>query len=214
MTKKRYSKTRAGCRTCKSVLLVVPLAQANQLTVSRVRKIRCDETFPTCLNCTKSNRRCTGVTSARASSELHFEAPLTLSRFPTTVGWLSPQETQYLDMFRRDLVNGLASGSWKRLILQVVADEPALYHAVVAFSAVSRGEPDSGQKHHDKALQEITKVFDRRQQSVNAALVYAVLSICYDLRRREPQLALVHLEYALEIVQDNLSKSMLQQYSF
>lgn len=94
------------------------------------------------------------------------------------------------------------------MILQVVADEPALYHAVVAFSAVSRGEPVSGQEHHNKALREITKVFDRREKSVNVALVYAVLSICYDLRRREPQLALVHLEYGLQIVQDNLTKSM------
>ncbi|OAA72895.1 Zn(2)-C6 fungal-type DNA-binding domain protein [Akanthomyces lecanii RCEF 1005] len=201
VTKKRYSKTKLGCKTCK------------------VRKIRCDETSPVCNNCTKSGRRCDGVAEpVNKDGGLTFTAPLTLTHFrPTQTGWLTPQEIAHLDLFRHELVYSIVghvgTPSWKRLILQAVHEEVALCHAVVAFTALSTSagvhgdmacsdggqqgtvlsvasssvaqSPQSNQtsrenefalRHYGKALEAMRHVFHHNdKRSINTALLCTLL---------------------------------------
>ncbi|EGX96017.1 C6 finger domain protein, putative [Cordyceps militaris CM01] len=227
VTKKRYSKTKLGCKTCK------------------VRKIRCDETSPVCNNCTKSGRRCDGVAEpVNKDGGLTFTAPLTLTHFrPTQTGWLTPQEIAHLDLFRHELVYSIVghvgTPSWKRLILQAVHEEVALCHAVVAFTALSTsaagsllpgdGGSDSGGqgvavsgaqsplshhasrenefalRHYGKALEAMRHVFRHNdKRSINTALLCTLLCICFELRIKEPATALTHLEHGLQVVSSNL----------
>ncbi|OAA54647.1 Zn(2)-C6 fungal-type DNA-binding domain protein [Cordyceps fumosorosea ARSEF 2679] len=219
VTKKRYSKTKLGCKTCK------------------VRKIRCDETSPVCNNCIKSGRRCDGVAEpANKDGGLTFTAPLTLTHFrPTQTGWLTPREVAHLDLFRHELVYSIVghvgTPAWRRLILQAVHEEVALCHAVVAFTALSTSgdagcdaglattssvaaqsppqnasrENEFALRHYGKALEAMRHVFrhdDKR--SINTALLCTLLCICFELRIREPATALTHLEHGLQVVNSNL----------
>lgn len=249
-TKKRYSKTKLGCKTCKSVLFSILLcprrSQAAKRTnmsdlEHRVRKIRCDETSPVCNNCTKSGRRCDGVAEpANKAGGLTFTAPLTLTHFrPTQTGWLTQQEIAHLDLFRHELVYSIVghvgTPAWKRLILQAVHEEVALCHAVVAFTALStcsgvQGDlgSDGGQgfssteqspsssstptrenefalRHYGKALEAMRHVFHHNdKRSINTALLCTLLCICFELRIKEPAIALTHLEHGLQVVNSNL----------
>ncbi|KAM3471039.1 hypothetical protein MY5147_006051 [Beauveria neobassiana] len=229
VTKKRYSKTKLGCKTCK------------------VRKIRCDETSPVCNNCTKSGRRCDGVAEpANKDGGLTFTAPLTLTHFrPTQTGWLTAQEIAHLDLFRHELVYSIVghvgTPSWKRLILQAVHEEVALCHAVVAFTALStsavhgdagsdngagaggchrttasvgaQAAPANGAsrenefalRHYGKALEAMRHVFRHNdKRSINTALLCTLLCICFELRIKDPATALTHLEHGLQVVTSNL----------
>ncbi|KAM3506241.1 hypothetical protein MY11210_007637 [Beauveria gryllotalpidicola] len=236
VTKKRYSKTKLGCKTCK------------------VRKIRCDETSPVCNNCTKSGRRCDGVAEpANKDGGLTFTAPLTLTHFrPTQTGWLTPQEIAHLDLFRHELVYSIVghvgTPSWKRLILQAVHEEVALCHAVVAFTALStsgvhgdagssdaggaggqgtasmaQSPPSSGAsrenefalRHYGKALEAMRHVFrhdDKR--SINTALLCTLLCICFELRIKDPATALTHLEHVDEAITTAFARLDLQAAIF
>ncbi|KAL3954279.1 hypothetical protein ACCO45_012235 [Purpureocillium lilacinum] len=112
-----------------------------------IRKVRCDETWPTCHNCNNTGRRCDGVASApRAAPStpvVTFTAPLTLSHFPpakASGGELGHGVGAYLDLFQRELVSCIVGSrsAWRRLVLQAVFEEPALGHAAVAFSALQK----------------------------------------------------------------------------
>ncbi|UNI18401.1 hypothetical protein JDV02_004672 [Purpureocillium takamizusanense] len=136
LTRRPYKWTKSGCRTCK------------------IRKVRCDETWPTCRNCNSTGRRCDGVASAQSAAApstpfLTFTAPLTLSHFrPAQASGAELGEHgdgAYLDLFRRELVACIVGGrsAWRRLVLQAVQEEPALGHAAVAFSALQRARAAS-----------------------------------------------------------------------
>ncbi|KAM3446310.1 hypothetical protein MY3296_009798 [Beauveria thailandica] len=238
VTKKRYSKTKLGCKTCK------------------VRKIRCDETSPVCNNCTKSGRRCDGVAEpANKDGGLTFTAPLTLTHFrPTQTGWLTPQEIAHLDLFRHELVYSIVghvgTPSWKRLILQAVHDEVALCHAVVAFTALSTSglhadvgsdagagghghghgtasmahspqsnaasrENEFALRHYGKALEAMRHVFRHNdKRSINTALLCTLLCICFELRIRDPATALTHLEHVDEAITTAFARLDLQAAIF
>lgn len=98
----------------------------------------------------------------------------------------------------------MADGSWRRLILQAVNAEPALCHAAIAFTAVHEGESEAGVRHQLKAFGQMQQVMVRNDHtSVNVALMYALVCICYELRIREPMGALIHLTSALDILKAN-----------
>lgn len=134
------------------------------------------------------------------------------------------------------IVGPTGTPAWKRLILQAVHEEVALCHAVVAFSAlgsnntpsmssmdspsasessmstpppsVSSRENEFALRHYGKALEAMRHVYhynDRR--SINTALLCTLLCICFELRIREPAIALTHLEHGLQVIDSNLQSS-------
>lgn len=105
----------------------------------------------------------------------------------------------------------MAEGSWRRLILQAVNAEPALCHAVIAFTAVHEGESEAGLQHQLKAFSKMQQVMVRNDDtSVNVALMYALVCICYELRNRDPMAALIHLTSALDILKANFDHGQYQ----
>jgi hypothetical protein len=61
---KQYKlRVKTGCATCRYVRLEEGwkfAAECPILTNSRIRKVKCDETQPACMRCTKTGRTCDG----------------------------------------------------------------------------------------------------------------------------------------------------------
>ncbi|KAL4963417.1 Zn(II)2Cys6 transcription factor [Aspergillus stella-maris] len=122
---KVFSKrSRTGCRTC------------------RVRHVKCDETQPACRNCTTNGWKCEGYESNRLPREpkqhLQTAAPVA-----TGFRWaMTTDEKRCVSFFLCRTVPGLTSyydsSLWQKLVLQMCSTEPAVYHAVVALSAVNQ----------------------------------------------------------------------------
>lgn len=198
----------------------------------RIRKIRCDETWPICRNCSRTGRRCDGVSKPSNNEDrLTFTAPLTLSSFrPSQMGWLGQRELLCLDLFRQRLIYSIvgyvARPAWKQLILQAMHEEAALCHAMIAFSALDCGEDDSSEKredskrvasrtrpssrfaldHYGKGITALRRLISQGDsRSINVALLCALLCICFELRMADPRMCLSHLEYSLGILDSNLA---------
>lgn len=75
MIKQGKIRVRTGCGTCKSVPASFPSARYPELTGYRIRKVKCDETKPSCLRCTSTGRKCDGYAPALQASALQLYRP-------------------------------------------------------------------------------------------------------------------------------------------
>ncbi|KAE9376188.1 hypothetical protein N431DRAFT_481291 [Stipitochalara longipes BDJ] len=131
-------KTRTGCRTCKR------------------RRVKCDETKPSCIRCLRGNRICEGY-GIVIDSRLHaHENPRTPPRQSTSLPNIQPKPTISLntipflnhfesvafERFRSQTVFEMAglrsSGFWQDVVLPACYSEPAILHASMALSNASR----------------------------------------------------------------------------
>ncbi|KAF2627497.1 hypothetical protein BU25DRAFT_48943 [Macroventuria anomochaeta] len=138
--RKQHRKTRTGCRTCK------------------IRRVKCDETFPACRRCIKLGGICDGYgvwggggainpdtkspLQAFASNSL-MTAANNLRDGPTWTGLrVSSEEQIYLEWF----IHGTAakpprifnSPFWDPAILQATIHEPMILQALLALSAAHK----------------------------------------------------------------------------
>lgn len=135
-------KTRTGCKTCK------------------LRRVKCDETKPSCLRCLKFHGTCDGfgyssvtiqpATKAllpkpvRARPTLKIEAKsvprLNLNDFQPSL-FTNEQEHSSFRYFHDKTANRLAgyfdeSSMWNRLVLQACESDQSIRHAVIAIGAL------------------------------------------------------------------------------
>lgn len=134
--RKWTSKTRTGCRTC------------------RARRIKCDETRPSCLKCSKSGRICQGyeLPTANASKS---NPPLLLPRaaaspasslntmiLPILPETLDILELRAFDFFRDHAAHSLSghfsSSVFQYLVLQFSHRQPVVLRAAVAVGSMYR----------------------------------------------------------------------------
>ncbi|KAL5358590.1 putative C6 finger domain protein [Aspergillus floccosus] len=127
--RRAHTKSRTGCRTCKT------------------RRIRCDETWPSCKRCTTSGRRCDGPSITQTSSvAVSFAQTWTLTSTvrmrPLPSLWNeSEQDTRYvqyfIDCLSRDTPScGGEFSHWRPLMIQAMHQEIAIRRGVVALSAI------------------------------------------------------------------------------
>lgn len=163
-------------------------------------------------------------------AEVKFKEPLTVSHFQpgnSLIG-IDAADITYLDVFRHRLIDGIVGSSarpaWKALIMQMLHQEPAFRHAVVAFGAVNgliNGEetrfqsdatslpvpaPDKtlALRHYNSCLQGVQELVARGDEyRVNGVLLCALMCICFELRIGMPAIALRHLEHGLSIIASN-----------
>ena len=168
-TRKRaqgVSKVKTGCATCK------------------IRRLKCDETKPSCLKCTSTGRRCDGYPtqliivngSVRSPNNLNCSAAsnsLAITS-PTFAFQGTHQERRAFELFRTRIafqISGNLDGwFWNTLLLQATHHEAAVRHAVLALSALC--------EHHetgDLSSSEMTQCASRQAplalQQYNAAIV-------------------------------------------
>lgn len=196
---------------------------------SRIRKVRCDETWPTCRSCIKAGRQCNWVSSPAAKVE--STALLTLSNVRPRCSRVAQNEVPYLDMFRHRLIYSIigdvARPSWQQLILQAVHEEPAMHHAAIAYSALVglENNPDTpinsksaisiprkelALRHYNKCIKDLQRIISRQDgTSTNTGLLCILLCICFELRIKNPFFALGHLAHCLRIIKSNTASGMM-----
>ncbi|PYI14310.1 C6 zinc finger domain protein [Aspergillus violaceofuscus CBS 115571] len=149
-----------GCRTC------------------RARHKKCDEAPGACNNCTSTGRRCDGYDQHRLPRASKTNTPLQtqFKIMPGLAGgvhWTMNREEQRCFSFFHlrtmpAMVGFFDSALWQQLILQMGHEEPAVYHAIVALSALhqnseSQGMPlskeDLGNSWHRFALEQSMRSF-------------------------------------------------------
>ncbi|RAL02825.1 Zn(II)2Cys6 transcription factor [Aspergillus ibericus CBS 121593] len=199
-------KSRTGCRTC------------------RMRHVKCDETPGMCQRCTSTGRKCDGYDSQRLPSRrttgaLSELAPGIAHRFR----WKLTSDEQRCISFFQNRVGPVIVGYfdcvlWQRLVLQISQEEPAAFHAVVAFSAVyadyeTRGLPRKIDELDNSlqrfALDQCARAYRRlnsRSESQDPGLrditlVCCVLFIMVEWMRGQYDTASIHLKNGLRIIQ-------------
>ncbi|QUC15844.1 uncharacterized protein UV8b_00085 [Ustilaginoidea virens] len=211
--RRRYTKTKFGCRTCK------------------IRKVRCDETWPLCNNCRRTGRQCDGVaqTAAKSKNDVTFIKPLTLSHFES----LQPAESyaeefESVDHVCSRLVHCIAKEfgrpCWKPIIFHTSIEEPSLSSASTAFCALCgqyRGTksamasldasmPAIKPKVRDAIFDYEKRIQKQREQttsvcdrSMNVVVIRLVICVFFELLMNNLQTALSHLQHISSILACN-----------
>ncbi|KAH6664803.1 hypothetical protein F5X68DRAFT_217663 [Plectosphaerella plurivora] len=124
--RKGSTKARTGCFTCKA------------------RRIKCDETKPSCLRCVKTGRTCDGYPAPkvpRHSKQTQLSALTAAPTPPTTPSsfsnWNSSEQRAF-SFYRHSSGTSLFCAAdspvWNRIIPSLSHQEPAIRHAVVVIS--------------------------------------------------------------------------------
>ncbi|KAL4763072.1 Zn(II)2Cys6 transcription factor [Aspergillus foveolatus] len=204
-------KSRAGCRTC------------------RLRHIKCDETPVVCKNCARTGRACDYDLQRLPRSKLAIRKDkrqlqdLTLTIKDSFRWAITTDERRCYSYFQHRTVLVLSdsfdSRLWQAHLLNMSKSEPAVYHAVIAFSAVHQdletyGMPLPGQdlrnEWHLFALEQCGRSFallSRRQSSQDprfreVMLLCCLLFVMTQLLRGQYDDAFLHLRSGLRILNE------------
>lgn len=203
-------RSRTGCRTC------------------RARHIKCDEAPGSCRNCTSSGRRCDGYDLYRLPLGGRTQKKDSRSQVQVEIlngfRWkMTSDERRCLSYFQNHTIPTLLglfdSTLWEKLVFQISQSEPAVYHAVVALSAIHYDSEAKGMPlpmdqpcntWHQFALEQLSRAFNlltKRRTSqdprfCNVTLVCCLLFVLSDLLRGHYDNAFSHLQSGIRILQD------------
>ncbi|KAH6665665.1 hypothetical protein B0J14DRAFT_491773, partial [Halenospora varia] len=183
-------KVRTGCSTCK------------------IRHVKCDETKPACLRCTKFGFECSGYPSIRQpTSQPRFLAPLTplAPDFSSSTSFSvlrisaarfrSEQDLRYFRFFCEEAATHIAGpyqrskSLWSNLIPQASESIPFVHHAIVALGAFSKVSKETrnfllpeegGIKDYRKALQGMRQATEIGDHDTKTLLLATVLAFCIE----------------------------------
>ncbi|KAJ9294603.1 transcriptional regulator family: Fungal Specific TF [Paecilomyces variotii] len=205
-------KSRTGCRTC------------------RARHIKCDEAPDSCKNCTSTGRSCEydlqRLPRSSTVSTAKESGPLKLIPREITDGlrWaVTTDERRCYSYFKSQTISTLSgffdSPLWQEILPQRSVSDPAVYHAVVALSAVHQdlemhGLPLPGQDLQNAwnrfALDQCGRSFtllSRRHASQDPYFREVILMCCLlfvitQLLRSQYDEAFRHLQSGLKILDE------------
>ncbi|KAK0210392.1 hypothetical protein DFS33DRAFT_1483491 [Desarmillaria ectypa] len=186
-----HHKTRSGCKTCKQ------------------RKVKCDEDFPTCKNCTRRGVECVWSPTSKCNPKCPGGSMLVeqpgLSEGSLSTITKSPSAGSSYDLLTLELIHHYstsasyslssdpsASGIWRNTVTKMAFDPEnhCLLHAILAFSALHM--------HHSTS-----PIVDR----------YAVASSAYYYRAKL-SLHLADMEEAADINAVFVALSLIARYEF
>ncbi|KAH8689556.1 hypothetical protein BGW36DRAFT_391089 [Talaromyces proteolyticus] len=211
------TRTKTGCRTC------------------RIRRVKCDETPGACLKCTSTGRKCESYDLNRLPARRGGSTSVLVNRYRPRSNWAgkTSDERRCLSYFQSltvPMMNYWFDHSlWDRLILQLVQAEPAVCHAVVAFSALHeaaenangggrRDTPivlleDMTNRHQRFALEQYNRSISHLNSRIrsndpavkNTALICCFLYIFFELFRGKYDRAFNHLKKGVNILKEHQS---------
>lgn len=190
------SKVRTGCSTCKA------------------RRVKCDETKPTCRRCAVGGRRCEYKTAHAA-----------LSRRKMFTVYLPPLQSQPaffvndrgLDFFHQRLASTLDgqfdSQFWSKLVLQLSHSELSVRSAVSAISAIYQDVESSlrhragyvnanpeGRQQWRTAVKSLSARIRAQPNSHLVSLVCCLLFTCIEFLRGNIECSLLHVQSGFNIL--------------
>ncbi|KAL4953670.1 hypothetical protein BDW69DRAFT_205688 [Aspergillus filifer] len=201
-------KVKSGCRTCK------------------IRKVKCDESFPVCIKCRSTGRVCDGYGIWGGGGNQYWhrqtsDSSRDISDYPplACISTLiaSTDELESFDWFRGrtiiKLPGSYQSEFWTKILLQASNSEQAVWHAVMALSSTHRvgfvkPESDSAHKLEQTTLRHLIKAahhlhphFSAQDESSRrVVLVVCLVFVVLDLLRGHFASAQVHLRNGLRIL--------------
>jgi Fungal specific transcription factor domain len=168
---------------------------ANVTMADRVRRIKCDETKPCCLRCTRTGRSCDGYerkltqNSRRASHKSLLQRynlqPIPLepepcpTSLPVSINFQDQEEARYFRFFYHETADALAGGFdsplWKRIVFQACHEDPSILNCTVAIAALDRACRDVSSKsssrasaaHHRYALYQYSKALKGVREAIS-----------------------------------------------
>jgi hypothetical protein len=201
-TRAHKPKVRTGCVTCK------------------IRRVKCDETKPFCLKCTKSGRRCDGyvplktwVFEVRTQDEL--SSSLSLISSPA-LDYSDPIESRSLQYFRERTVPVLSNFAtvaqefFNSTLLQAGHVEPAVKHMIIATALLQEailchpGQYSTNRwyfgQHYSKAVALLTD--QGSNPSVETVLMSCLLFLTCENFQGSSMAGLLHIYSGLKILKD------------
>lgn len=195
-------KVRTGCVTCK------------------IRKVKCDETKPYCLRCTKTGRKCDGYLDPRnLASRRRPKDPTPQDHALGPLLDLSTPEEKRAFFFFQHVTAPCISGDfdaifWRSVVLQVAQTEPAVRHAVLSVSTLHEGliqgtivQSTDASATQSFALQQYNKAIARLLDQMNnpltkplASLLTCVLFVCIEFLQGKDKESLIHLEQGRQLL--------------
>ena len=219
------------CKTCKYV--ASPRFRSPRIVIDRsyrLRKVKCDESWPVCSRCVSTGRVCDGygiwggggntyqerITSSQDAVKSISKPCQELASVAESD--ITPQENLYIEWFFRRSVLKLPgifkSDFWDFLVLQASSKEPAVLHAVLALSAVHRREVAEIERYNalDKqeqfALRQYSKAITNLQPhlssqnkaSLRVALIACLIFVSMEFLRGRYKTGNIHLQNGLRLV--------------
>ncbi|KAE8443324.1 hypothetical protein EG329_001967 [Mollisiaceae sp. DMI_Dod_QoI] len=184
-------KVKSGCITCKT------------------RRVKCDETKPSCLRCQKFGRACDGYlpepSQSRGLIQLQPRIPPVTLYEPSTSIHTTEEESRYFMTFSEHTAHELPgfydSTFWTQMVLQESHNVAAIRHAVIALGALTKSlETALGPglkvnviqatdaKHHEQAVLSHLRAIQELNQYISSssspqlryALITCLLFVCFE----------------------------------
>ncbi|KAL2803124.1 hypothetical protein BJX63DRAFT_412961 [Aspergillus granulosus] len=180
-------KVRTGCITCK------------------IRRVKCDETKPSCFRCVSTGRRCDGY----AAPEPQAGGPHALR--PVT-SFVSTTESRALDFFFHttspQLAGFLDADFWKRSVLQLSLAEPAIREGLAALGSLH--EYEDGQRTdgavaeqlYSRAIRSTAEKAAAGDMSVPIVVMASIIFTCFEFLRRNSHIAATHIASGIKILRN------------
>jgi hypothetical protein len=186
----------------------------------RIRRIKCDETRPRCVRCTSTGRNCDGYVAINQSAATITPDPSTTALTTNDLPGDRLRRRSF-DFFRSCSVPNISlhfgSPPWTRLALQASHLEPALQHAAAALGALHEylesrrysGDLvanntitiDYATQQYMTALTFLRQLLTKSDsQSIELALICALMCIYFEVLQENWEIAQVHLENCLKVL--------------
>lgn len=196
------------------------LSAHKNLYCDRIRKVKCDETKPYCLRCTKTGRKCDGYLDPRnLASRRRPKDPTPQDHVLGPLLDLSTPEEERAFYFFQHVTAPCISGDfdavfWRTVVLQVAQTEPAVRHAVLSVSTLHEGltqgtivQSTDGCPTQSFALQQYNKAIARLLDQMNnpltkplASLLTCILFVAIEFLQGKDKESLIHLEQGRQLL--------------
>ncbi|KAI0885898.1 uncharacterized protein GGS22DRAFT_200036 [Annulohypoxylon maeteangense] len=211
------TKVKTGCRTCK------------------IRKVKCDESFPSCKRCLSTGRICEGYgiwgggTRSNPTSSIspHTKSLEKVIFAPTPIKTATKEESRYLEWFTHRSAFKLPGifrlELWDKLVFQAASTEPAVRHAILALGSAHKREgranisaPGSALdkeehftlQHYSKAITHLQPHFSARDNSsIRVGLLTCLIFVIMELIRGHWKTAIAHLQSGLKLLDEFQARS-------
>lgn len=191
-------------------------------TVSRTRRVKCDEQRPSCHNCTKRGRQCDGYApppnshGQRRSSLAPPGANVRLDPYVRRVDINLPgtsNERRHFDYFQQRTVVDLAgyfdSAFWYQLVLQISHCEPAVRHGIIALGSLHETLDQGGHEFGLRSLSTAERESSLQQYSRSITSLRGLLAFEKGSNTLEVALICCILFYSFETLYGNHDQALL-----
>lgn len=194
-------KVRSGCKTCK------------------IRRVKCDETHPSCKRCTSTGRKCDGYGFSTVTFENQTLSVLQ-RKFNNLQGTSDEKRgfSFFLQNTAPELSGYFATEFWGQLIIQASIAEPSLRHALIALGSLheeftnkkltySPHDHGFAMAQHTQAIGHLRKSLAGGKHAPLPALMSCLLFVCFDSIRGAFSSAMLHLKSGMKIIRDIRTKA-------